>query len=115
MAGLRVDTTLVSFENLHWVRGNLSFIFCGSDTGTKTSLLGTVLHCLEKLLGRPGDCVLVDWDKKQIDFVMESERALTAEDVMLDVEDLLTWDVVSADEFTTRGTAYRFRVVVWKD
>jgi len=42
--------------------------------------------------------VLVDWDKKQIDWVMESGRQLSAEEVTLDVEELLTWDVVRERE-----------------
>lgn len=30
---LRIDTTLVGYENLNWIRGNISIIFIGDEKG----------------------------------------------------------------------------------
>ena len=55
---LRVDTTLVGFENLSWLRGHLSFVFCGDKSAT------------------PGELVIVNYDKKLVDYMMKAVRRL---------------------------------------
>jgi len=77
---VKADATLVGFEHLQWQRGKLSYIFCGdSAVGPKA-----------------GDTVIVDHDKKQVDFAFSILQDNDAEALEDDMEDIMKQDLTSA-------------------
>ena len=58
---VRVDTTLIGFENLKWVRGNISFIFSE-----------TLRHPLGSDDSISSHVVIINHEKKKVEFALDS-------------------------------------------
>jgi hypothetical protein len=67
-ASIRVDTTLVGFENMKWVRGNISIVFKGEDGG---------------------QVMILDHDNKTIEHAMQSLAGLNKADLNKDVNEVM--------------------------
>lgn len=82
---VRVDTTLIGFENLQWVRGDISLLFKGSDAG------------LEDREGYGGSHVIImDHKRQQVEFAMDSLKKYSIGGKKKDanVEDILSGDIM---------------------
>ena len=82
---VRVDTTLIGFENLQWVRGNVSLLFKGTD---------------ESLKGHEGyggsHLIIMDHKRQRVEFAMDSLKKYSIGNKKKDanVEDILSGDIM---------------------
>jgi len=67
-ASIRVDTTLVGFENMKWIRGNISVMFNGESGGK---------------------VMLIDHDRKSVQHAMQSLADLNKSDLTKDVNEVM--------------------------
>lgn len=79
-SAVRIDTTIVDFENYRWIRGNVSFWFTG------------------------GDIFMVDHDKGTKADLLSGMKNPTEEDTEMDVDNLLASDNVRTDTRTDNVT-----------
>ena len=70
---LRIDTTLVGYENLNWIRGNISIIFIGDEKGKGL------------LLTKDAKLVIVDRDQKRVQQIWPKDFSITDEALEEDI------------------------------
>mmetsp|Transcript_35311 Transcript_35311/g.57123 ORF Transcript_35311/g.57123 Transcript_35311/m.57123 type:complete len:745 (-) Transcript_35311:658-2892(-) len=85
-SSLRIDTTLVGFDNLRAIRGDASMIFTGADTET------------------PGNVYILDREDKTVIDAFERLRDPTSEEVHDEVESLLQTDLMQG-KFSAKNIA----------
>jgi len=72
-AAIRVDTTLVGFENMKWMRGSISILFKGEDGG---------------------QVLILDHEKKTIEYAMKNLAGLSKSDLNKDVNEVMVHSLI---------------------
>ncbi|CAG0888436.1 unnamed protein product [Cyprideis torosa] len=77
---LRVDSTLVDFSEMKWVRGDISFIYDGEDTQRGIVMMDNVQKCYQRITYEESDMET----EEEVDLLMGSDiisATMTVEDV----------------------------------
>ncbi|KAH3764002.1 Ankyrin repeat domain 13C [Pelomyxa schiedti] len=78
-SSFRVDTTLIGFGKVQWVRGNVSFILLGKGQANA------------------GDFVVVDWDNHTVSTLMSASNDVPYADLEDEADGLLTQNIATTE------------------